>query len=186
MNLKNAEAIHAKIFNGRTYLYAIPGIHRYSKEYNKIVGHLSTGSKEEDAKVMNEYVDVGGSIIDILKLFEKNVDIRFRYREDLVDIYDTLVAHLNNWVHYVETDPNVKNAPLDSLGLMVEFCETIRPQVIGFKPRAEDVPELSRVRALFGQGFDALFSDTNVGEEVTSPAPMIGRIEEMLARRNKN
>lgn len=186
MSLRDAEAIHDKIFKGRTYLYAIPGVHRYSKEYNRVVGHLSTGSKAEDDKAMNEYVNVGGSIADILRLFENNVDIKFQDSKDLVEIYDILVAHVNNWVHYVETDPNVRDAPLDSLQLMVEFCETIKSRVVGYKPQAEAVPELARVRALFGVGFDALFSDTNVGSEVTDASPMIGRIEEMLAKRNKS
>lgn len=187
MSLKDAEAIHRKIFHGKTYLYAIPGIHRYSKEYNQTVGHLSTGSKVEDARVMNEYVNVGGTIIDILRLFEKGADIKFRDVKDLVDIYDTLVAHLNNWVYYIDHDLNVKNAPIEDLLLMAEFCETIKPQVIGFKPKAEEVPELARMKALFGLSgaAEALFSDTNVGSNVTEATPIVNRIEELLAQRNK-
>ncbi|MNX90002.1 hypothetical protein D3C86_1220330 [compost metagenome] len=136
---------------------------------------------------MSEYVNIGGSIEDILKLFEKGADIKFQDPHDLVEIYEVLVTHINNWVHYVNTDLNVKSAPIQSLTLMTEFAETIKDRVIGYKPKVDTVPELARIRALFGgvAGADILFSDTNVGSEVTSAAPMVERISEMLASRKK-
>ena len=187
MSLRDAESIRKHIFGGKTYLYAIPGYHRYSKEYNEKVGHLSTGTKEGDINAMNEYVNIGGSIVDILRLFENGADIKFQDPRDLVEIYEVIVAHVNNWVHYVNTDPNVKDAPLKSLQLMTEFAECIRDRVVGYKPKVEDIPELNRVKALFGSvgGIEAIFSDTNVGEEVSSPSPMVDRIADMLNKRKQ-
>lgn len=171
-----------------TYLYAIPGYYRYSKEYNQKVGHLSTGSRQEDQRAMNEYVNIGGSIADILKLYEQGADIKFQNaREDLVTIYEVITAHLSFWADYVNNDPNVKDAPLESLYLMSDFAKTIKDQVVGFKPDVDDVPELKRVSTLFGgiPGAEALFNPTGVGIEVQETTPIIDRIERLLAERNK-
>lgn len=188
MSLQDADKIRRHIFGGKTYLYAIPGYHRYSKEYNANVGHLSTGNLKTDINAMNEYVNVGGSIEDILRLYEKGADILFQTPSDLVEIYDVLVKHLNNWTWYVENDPNVKSAPLQSLQLMAEFAESIRDRVIGYKPKIDDIPELSRVKALFGftSGIEALFTENTLGGDIAEPEPIVDRIAEMLNNRQNN
>jgi len=180
-------AVRQHIFH-TTYLYAIPGVHRYSKEYNETVGHLSTGSKKLDAAVMNEYVNIGGTIVDILKLYEKGADIKFQDPRDLVTIYEVLIAHIGFWADYVNHDPNVKDAPLDSLYLMSDFANTIKPTVEGYKPKVDDVPELRRIASLFTgiAGAEALFNPSGVGIEVQEAAPIMNRIEKLLAERNKN
>lgn len=179
------KAITHHIFH-QTYLYAIPAYHRYSKQYNTVVGHLSSGDKVLDQNLMNEYVNVGGTIADILKLFEKGADVRFQTPQDLVTIYEVLVCHLNNWLTYIDRDPNIKDAPLESLGLMAEFAESIRPTVIGFKPKVEDVPRLKMVSSLFGGifGAEALFNPTGVGIDVQETSPLVDRIERLLSQRN--
>ncbi len=181
------QAIKHHIFH-QTYLYAIPAYQRYSKEYNSTVGHLSSGDKNLDRNLMNEYVNIGGTIADILKLFEKGVDIRFQTPTDLVTIYEVLVCHLNNWLTYIDRDPNIKDAPLESLGLMAEFAESIRSTVIGYKPKVEDVPRLKMVSSLFGGvfGAEALFNPTGVGIEVQETSPLVDRIEKLLSQRNTN
>jgi hypothetical protein len=172
----------------QTYLYAIPGYYRYSKEYNEKVGHLHTGSKKMDQAAMAEYVNIGGTIADILKLYEQGADIKFLHPEDIVTIYEVLVAHLGMWADHVNHDPNVKDAPLESLYLMSDFAKTIKDQVTGFKPKVDDVPELKRISTLFGgiPGAEALFNPTGVGMgDVQETAPLMDRIERLLADRNK-
>jgi hypothetical protein len=171
-----------------TYLYAIPGYYRYSKEYNEKVGHLHTGSKELNQRYMTEYVNIGGTIADILKLYKQGADIKFQNpREDLVTIYEVISAHLGFWADYVNNDPNVKDAPLDSLYLMSDFAQTIKDQVVGFKPDIKDVPELRRVSSLFGNlpGAHELFNTSAVGVDVQETSPLMDRIERLLAERNK-
>jgi len=170
----------------QTYLYAIPGYYRYSKEYNERVGHLSTRSKQLDQANMAEYVNIGGTIADILKLYEVGADIKFQTPSDIVTIYEVLVSHLGNWANYVNNDPNVKDAPLQSLYLMSDFAKTIKSQVEGFKPKVDDVPELKRISSLFGgvAGAEALFNPTGVGIDVQEAAPLMGRIEKLLSERN--
>jgi hypothetical protein len=186
LDLTNIDSVRKHIFNA-TYLYAIPGYYRYSREYNEKVGHLSTGSKKGDADAMNEYVNVGGSIVDILKLYEKGADVLMQHREDLVTIYEVLVAHLGFWQRHVNHDPNVKDAPLQSLYLMSDYCKTIQAQVMGFKPKVDDVPHLKRMSSLFGgiAGAEELFNPTGVGTTVQETAPIMGRIEALLAERNQ-
>jgi len=184
VDLNNIDAVRKHIFNA-TYLYAIPGYYRYSKEYNKIVGHLDTGSKEMNQRVLAEYVDVGGTIQDILKLFEKGADIKMRVGSDLVTIYEVLVTHIGNWAAYINNDPNVKDAPLESLYLMADFCQSIQAQVKGFKPKVEDVPHLKRAASLFGMSdaVAALFSPGGVVMDSQDPESDINSIEKMLAQR---
>lgn len=186
LDLTNIDSVRKHIFNA-TYLYAIPGYYRYSKEYNEKVGHLDTGSKQGNANAMAEYVNVGGSIVDILKLYEKGADVLMQNREDIVTIYEVLVAHLGFWQRHVNHDPNVKDAPLQSLYLMSDYCKTIKQQVIGFKPKVNDVPELKRISALFGgiEGAEELFNPTGVGITVQDTTPVMGRIEKLLAERNQ-
>lgn len=187
LDLKNIDSVRKHIFNA-TYLYAIPGYYRYSKEYNEKVGHLSTGSKKGDADALSEYVNVGGTIIDILKLYEKGADVLMQHREDLVTIYEVLVAHLGFWSTHIDRDPNVKDAPLQSLYLMSDYCKTIQAQVMGFKPKVDDVPHLKRMSSLFGgiAGAEELFNPSGVGNAVQETAPIMGRIERLLAERNQN
>ncbi|QTH80403.1 hypothetical protein PA10_00205 [Pseudomonas phage pPa_SNUABM_DT01] len=187
LDLKSIDSVREHIFKD-TYTYAIPGYFRYSKEYNQIVGHLSTGSKQGDANAMAEYVNIGGTIADILKLYEKGCDVKFEHREDIVTVYEALLAHINNWANYIRRDPNVKDAPLNSLYLMSDFCTTIKAQVMGFKPNVEDVPHLKRVSSLFGGvvGAEELFNVSGVGTTVEETAPTMNRIEKMLAERKKD
>lgn len=186
LDLSNPETVRKHIF-GKTYLYAIPGYFRYSKEYNKIVGHLDTGSKQMNQNVMNEYVDVGGTIADILTLFEKGADIKMRNASDLVPIYEVLTAHLHFWSRHVNNDPNVKDAPLESLYLMSDFCQTIQGQVKGLKPKVQEIPHLKRISQLFGnaEGVAELFNPTGVGAIVDDTEGALNSIERMLAERKK-
>lgn len=185
VDLNNIDAVRRHIWNA-TYLYAIPGYYRYSKEYNEKVGHLDTGSKLMNQQVMSEYVDVGGTIIDILKLYEQGADIKMRNGSDLVTIYETLTAHLRNWQHYVNNDPNVKDAPLSALYLMSDFCKTIHDQVKGFKPKVEDVPELRRISSLFGgiPGAEGLFGMPARDTTAEDAPSTMNQIEKLLAERN--
>lgn len=187
LDLSSIDSVRKHIFNA-TYLYAIPGYYRYSKEYNATVGHLSTGSKKEDADAMSEYVNVGGTIIDILKLYEQGADILMQHKEDIVTIYEALVKHLAFWQTHIDRDPNVKNAPLESLYLMSDYCKTIQNQVKGFKPKVDDVPELKRMSSLFGgiTGAAELFNPSGLGNDVEDTAPIMGRIEKLLSERNQS
>ncbi|MNP55589.1 hypothetical protein D3C76_1502480 [compost metagenome] len=137
---------------------------------------------------MSEYVNVGGTITDILKLYEKGADILMQHREDLVTIYEVLVAHIGFWSTHIDRDPNVKDAPLQSLYLMSDYCKTIQAQVMGFKPKVDDVPKLKRMSSLFGgiAGAEELFNPGGVGNTVQETAPIMGRIERLLAERNQN
>lgn len=186
LDLTSIDSVRSHIFNA-TYLYAIPGYYRYSKEYNEKVGHLDTGSKQGNANALAEYVNIGGTIDDILRLYEKGADVLMQNREDIVTIYEVLVAHLGFWQRHVNHDPNVKNAPLQSLYLMSDYCKTIKAQVQGFKPKVADVPMLKRISALFGgtDGAEELFNPTGVGITVQDTAPVMGRIEKLLAERNQ-
>lgn len=183
----NPQAILDHIFK-KTYLYAIPAYERYSREYREKVGFLSSGDPRIDHAMMNELVNVGGTIEDILRLYERGVEIKFQNPRDMVTIYEVLNTHLNNWADYVSRDPNVKNAPVNSLQLMSEFSESIRPVVIGYKPKAKEVPKLAFIQAFFGNNpaAEALFNNTGVGTTVQETAPVMDRIEEMMAERNKN
>lgn len=187
LDLTNIDSVRKHIFNS-TYLYAIPGYYRYSKEYNEKVGHLSTGSKKGDEDALTEYVNIGGSIDDILKLYGKGADVLMQNKEDIVTIYEVLIAHLGFWQRHINNDPNVKDAPLQSLYLMSDYCKTIQAQVMGFKPKVGDVPHLKRMSALFGgiAGAEELFNPTGVGTVVQETAPIMSRIEQLLAERNQN
>jgi hypothetical protein len=178
--------INHHIFN-YTYLYAIPAYHRYSKEYNQKVGHLSSDNRQIDANLMNEYVNIGGTIADIVRLYSNGAEIKFQKQTDLVEIYEVLTAHLNNWVGYVQNDPNVKNAPLESLALMAEFAESIKSIVIGYKPRVQDVPKLTFINSFFGanvQEAEKLMHATGVGSTVQNTGGLVDRLEKLLADRH--
>lgn len=186
VDLDNIDAVRRHIFNA-TYLYAIPGYYRYSAEYNRKVGHLDTGDKSMNQRVLSEYVDVGGTIADILKLYSQGADIRMRQGTDIVTIYEVLITHLNNWSNYVANDPNVKDAPVDQLHLMADFCETIKLQARGYKPRLPDVPEMKKMTSLFGAGAIAeLFSPNIVGVQEADTEGTMNSIEKMLAERKKH
>ncbi|MNN86963.1 hypothetical protein D3C81_2044460 [compost metagenome] len=69
---------------------------------------------------------------------------------------------------------------------MSDFAESIKIQVMGFKPNVQDVPALKRVSMLFGglEGAEELFNPSGVGSTVEPTAPILGRIEKLMAERN--
>ena len=184
---EDPNAAAKKIFNptGKTYLYSHAALHRYSEEYNRVVGHISTGSREEDAKLMNEPVHVGGSIQDMLKLFSNGVEFHLRYPTDFPEIYDVVCQHLNNWISYINHDPNVKNAPLESLQLMEEFAASIYSQAVGYRPNLKAPPRMAkRSKLLFG-GMSREQADKNAPpKEQPRHRSMFDKLENLLAERN--
>lgn len=179
-------AAHA-IFNptGKTYLYSHKAIYRYSAEYNKIVGHISTGSVVEDMKLMNEEVHVGGSIEDILRLFRDGVHITLRTPSDFAEIYDHVTQHLNNWIEYVNYDLNISAAPMEALNLMEEFAETIYPQAVGYRPEFKRPPSMkNRAALMFGGLSREQAVVAAVDDAPVQRTTLIDRLETLLANRN--
>lgn len=179
-------AAHA-IFNptGKTYLFSHKALYRYSAEYNRVVGHISTGSPAEDMKLMNEDVHVGGSIEDILRLFRDGVNITLRFPEDFAEIYDHITQHMNNWIEYINYDPNVRGAPMEALGLMEEFAESIFHQVVGYRPEFKRPPKMKNRAALLFGGMSREQANAEAQEKKPVQHPtLIDRLENLLAARN--
>lgn len=177
------------IFNptGKTYLYSHKAIYRYSDEFNRVVGHISTGSPAEDLKLMNEDVHVGGSIEDILRLFRDGVNVTLRYPQDFAEIYDFITQHMNNWIEYINYDPNVKNAPMESLNLMEEFATAIYPQAVGYRPSLVRPPKMKNRAALMFGGLSreqAKHVDTTAAPAPVKHSTIMDRMEQLLAGRN--
>jgi hypothetical protein len=186
---KDPNEARKAIFNptGKTFLYSHKAIYRYSAQFNEIVGHISTGDRNEDMKLMNEDVHVGGSIEDILKLFRDGVNVTLRYPKDFAEIYDLVVTHMNNWIEYINHDPNVRNAPLESLGLMEEFATSIYPQAVGYRPTLERPPKMKKRRDLLFGGMSREQQNAAApSTEVTKHVPLMERLEGLLASRNEN
>jgi hypothetical protein len=176
-----------KIFNptGKTYLYSHAALFRYSEEYNRVVGHISTGSREEDAKLMNEPVHVGGSIEDMLKLFRNGVEFHLRDPKDFPEIYDLVCQHLNNWIAYINNDPNVKGAPLETLQLMEEFAASIYSQAVGYRPNLKVPPRMAKRSKLMFGGISREQADKNAPpKEQPKHRSMFDKLEGLLAERN--
>jgi hypothetical protein len=184
---KDPNAARLAIFNptGKTFLYSHKALYRYSDEFNRTVGHISTGDRNEDMKLMNEDVHVGGSIEDILKLFRDGVNVTLRYPKDFAEIYDLIVQHMNNWIEYINHDPNVKNAPMESLTLMEEFANAIYEQALGYRPSLASPPKMKQRRTLL---FGGMSREQQVAvpttTEVTKHVPLLERMEQLLASRN--
>lgn len=171
---------------GKTYLYAIPALYRYSAKFNEIVGHISTGDKNEDMKLMNEPVHIGGTIEDILKLFRDGVPITFRYPQDICDIYDTIQEHINNWIQYTQRDPNIKDAPLESLRLMEEFSEAVYAQAKGFKANTKTPSSMTkRSNFLFGgMSREQQVAQVSESKEIVARPGLMDKLEALLSDRN--
>ena len=184
---RDPNAAAQAIFNptGKTYLYSHKALYRYSEEYNRVVGHISTGSALEDMKLMNEEVHVGGSIEDMLRLFRDGVHITLRDPRDLAEIYDHITQHLNNWIEYINYDLNIHNAPMEGLTLMEEFAEAIYPQAVGYRPEFQRPPSMKNRAALLFGGISREQAVAQAAEnQPVKHSPLIGRLEDLLAARN--
>lgn len=185
---KDPNEARKAIFNptGKTYLYSHKALYRYSDEFNRVVGHISTGDRNEDMKLMNEDVHVGGSIEDILKLYRDGINVTLRYPKDFAEIYDFIVQHMNNWIEYINHDPNVKNAPMESLALMEEFCTDIYPQAVGYRPTLERPPKMKKRRDLLfgGMSREQQLAAAPATTEAIKHVPLMERLEGLLASRN--
>lgn len=185
MMKRDPNAARDRIFK-KTYLYSHPAFFRYSQKFNEIVGQISTGDPREDAKLMNEPVHVGGTIADMLKLFAKGCPIDFQNRADMVEVYDTIVEHMENWITYINMDPNVKNAPMESLALMEEFATVLYPSAKGFRRATKAPPHMQkRSKLMFGgmsREQQAASQPASTGP--TKHTPIMGRLEKLLGERN--
>lgn len=185
---RDPNAAQRKIFN-QNFLYSIPALYRYSDRYNAEVGHISTGDRREDEKLMNEPVHIGGTIADLLKLFNDGVPVTFRYPKDITEVYETLQEHLNNWVEYIDRDPNVKNAPIESLQLMQEYMDAIYHQAKGFQPASSQGAKLeARNRMLFGglsRSPQQAKPETPVEVEQPRAPALMDRLNRLLESRNR-
>lgn len=134
---------------------------------------------------MNEDVHVGGSIEDILRLFRDGVNITLRFPEDFAEIYDHITQHMNNWIEYINYDPNVRGAPMEALGLMEEFAESIFHQVVGYRPEFKRPPKMKNRAALLFGGMSREQANAEAQEKKPVQHPtLIDRLENLLAARN--
>lgn len=172
--------------NNYKFSFSIPALHFYSAEYQKEFGVTSSGDKGIDRMMMNSMVGTRDTIMEMARLYDKDVTIQLDDPKDAVKIYEIVKEHLNNWNHAAKTEHNLGDIPMNDLRILDEYAMSIQAIARRYKPDAGQGSKFFERTRNMGVALDR---NGNAVKD-TKPAkpkehhPVFSTIEEHLERRN--
>ncbi len=107
------------------YLVRIPKIDTISTFELKTYGMYTTGNKELDKSVANEWITTYFNIAKMVEHFEEGTGLAIVKYSDIKEIYEHIENHLNAWKKQLSSGLNIGNAPIDDLVAMDEFANSV-------------------------------------------------------------
>lgn len=83
----------------------------YTEEHMKRVLGLTTGSDQFDRDVRNEYTQITRTPINMVCLHREGIPFSIVYPKDIIEIYDLLRQHLENWTAILSRPLSSKRPP---------------------------------------------------------------------------
>ncbi len=169
------------------FSFSIPALHFYSAEYQKEFGVTSSGDKGIDRMMMDSMVGSRDTILEMAKLYDKDVTIRLDDPKDSVRIYEIVKEHLDNWNRAAQTEHNLGDIPMDELRMLDEFAGSIQTLARRYKPDVGQKSKFFERTRNMGAAFDrrgAVQSEEKPKAKLKEHHPVFSTIEEHLERRN--
>lgn len=167
--------------------FSIPALHFYSSEYQKQFGVTSSGDKGIDRMMMNSMVGTRDTILEMARLYDKDVTIQLDDPKDAVKIYEIIKEHLKNWNEAARTQHNLGEIPMDDLRMLDEFAISIQAIARRYKPDAAQGSKFFERTRSMGVAMDRGTPAPETKREspkIKEHHPVFSTIEEHLERRN--
>jgi len=109
----------------RRYLVRIQRIHLISDDEINVVGIASTGDKQFDKDLLQEWIWTYMTPVVMVEMHLKGADLIIDDPKQSVEIYNTIVEHLSDWDKELKFSLNYNNPPTDDLIVFDEFAERL-------------------------------------------------------------
>ena len=107
------------------YLVRIPKIDTISTFELKTYGMYTTGNKELDKSIANEWITTYFTIAKMVEHYKEGTGLAIVKYSDIKEIYEHIENHLNAWKKQLSSGLNIGNAPIDDLVAMDEFANSV-------------------------------------------------------------
>lgn len=107
------------------YLARVPYLQSTSIEYLKRYGSYTTGDREIDRELSNQWITTMININQMVEYFREGVQIKIVNYNDTKEIYAHISEHLAAWNERLLKGINIGNAPIEDLILMDEFANAV-------------------------------------------------------------
>lgn len=88
---------------------------------SKVLGFAS-GNDDKDREFMHDYTTISLTPIGIILLYDKGIPVHFRQVEDMINVYQWLKKHLENWSNQIR-QPFGLPPPKEDLMIMDRYAE---------------------------------------------------------------
>lgn len=106
-----------KIWN-YTFECIVAQMHLATIEYLQQAGTITTGNAEIDRVMAQEKVHARFTIAAMMEMHKEGVPFHLCHPPDSAVIYQILHDHLQDWVHAVNLNPGIREAPIEDLRAM--------------------------------------------------------------------
>lgn len=167
--------------------FSIPALYFYSAEYQKQFGVTSSGDKGIDRMMMNSMVGTRDNILEMARLYDRDITVQLDDPKDAVKIYEIIKEHLNAWNEASRTQHNLSDIPMDDLRILDEFAVSIQAIARRYKPDAGQGSKFFERTRTMGAPMERGTSQPEPAKEkprLKEHHPVFSTIEEHLERRN--
>lgn len=88
-------------------------------------GTRVSGNKEVDRDIGNQLIDTQLTIAQMVDYYKEDVEVRVCRQSDIVEIYDSISAHIHAWRERLDRGINIGAAPIDDLIMMDKFANSV-------------------------------------------------------------
>lgn len=118
--------VTAEIFD-RRFLSKLPDVSVRSIDEVRMYGTYSTGVKEVDRALTNQWTTVMLTINEMVEKYKDGTMVRITQMGDVKIIYDIITQHLNRMKYFLSYGLNVGKIPIDDLILLDRFANDLYP-----------------------------------------------------------
>ncbi len=139
------------------YKVRMPYLQTTSVEYIKMFGMPSSGDKNVDKEMANQWITTYQSIASLTEHYANGVNIKVVDPSDPKRMYDAIAAHLEAWKDQIRYGINIGNAPIEDLIKLDEFANAVYEHAkYHMRPSDGDTmfaKEMSRLNPFSGSDF---------------------------------
>lgn len=114
------------IFN-RRFKCLINELENTSIEYLKLFGHITTGDRNIDKELANQWITTYKTIAEMATLFGQGITVKVPSMKDVEVIYRYVEHHLARWANVARVSLNRGDMPVEDLLLLDKFATALYP-----------------------------------------------------------
>lgn len=88
-------------------------------------GTRVSGNKEIDKEIGSQMIDTQLTIAQMVEYYKEDVPVMICRQSDIVEIYESISAHIHAWRERLDRGINIGDAPIDDLIMMDKFANSV-------------------------------------------------------------